>query len=43
MLNVLYDPPWTRIGPYIVGMITAYILIKLNNKLPLKTVNSLHS
>ncbi|XP_043475080.1 nose resistant to fluoxetine protein 6-like [Leptopilina heterotoma] len=37
MLDVLYDPPWTRIGPYVVGMITAYILIRLNNKLPLKT------
>ncbi|XP_003424053.1 nose resistant to fluoxetine protein 6-like isoform X2 [Nasonia vitripennis] len=36
MLDVLYDPPWTRIGPYIVGMITAYIVIRLNNKLELR-------
>ncbi|KAL2718957.1 nose resistant to fluoxetine protein 6-like isoform X1 [Vespula squamosa] len=33
LLDVLYDPPWTRIGPYIVGMITGYIVIKLNNEL----------
>ncbi|RLU27136.1 hypothetical protein DMN91_000935, partial [Ooceraea biroi] len=36
VLNVLYDPPWVRISPYIIGMITAYILIRLNNKLVLK-------
>jgi len=37
-LNVLYYPPWIRIGPYIIGMITAYILMKLNYKLTLKRV-----
>ncbi|XP_046830436.1 nose resistant to fluoxetine protein 6-like isoform X1 [Vespa crabro] len=33
LLNVLYDPPWTRIGPHIVGIITGYIVIKLNKEL----------
>nr|CAD7595125.1 unnamed protein product [Timema genevievae] len=35
MLNILYDPPWTRIGPYIVGMVTGYIVVKLNGCLSL--------
>ncbi|XP_043275242.1 nose resistant to fluoxetine protein 6-like isoform X2 [Venturia canescens] len=35
MLDLLYDPPWTRIGPYIVGIITAYVLVRLKNKLVL--------
>lgn len=38
LVEVLYDPPWTRIGPYIIGMITAYILLKLDKKLVLKKV-----
>ncbi|XP_043488777.1 nose resistant to fluoxetine protein 6-like [Polistes fuscatus] len=29
----LYYSPLVRIGPYLVGVITAYILLKLNNKL----------
>ncbi|CAB3384504.1 Hypothetical predicted protein [Cloeon dipterum] len=37
MLNVLYDPPWTRIGPYMVGMITGYYVIKIKGHLPLRT------
>ncbi|CAG9765415.1 unnamed protein product [Ceutorhynchus assimilis] len=36
-LDAIYDLPWNRIGPYMVGLITAYILvIKLKNKLVLK-------
>lgn len=29
----LYFRPWIRIGPYLVGVIAAYIVLKLNNKL----------
>ncbi|KAI4474738.1 hypothetical protein M0804_014695 [Polistes exclamans] len=29
----LYFRPWVRIGPYLVGVITAYIVLKLNHKL----------
>ncbi|KAL7303579.1 hypothetical protein TKK_0003736 [Trichogramma kaykai] len=36
MLDVLYDPPWTRIGPYLIGMITAYVVTRLDGKLHLK-------
>ncbi|XP_050303803.1 nose resistant to fluoxetine protein 6-like [Anthonomus grandis grandis] len=36
-LDAIYDLPWNRIGPYMVGLITAYILvIRLKNKLVLK-------
>jgi len=38
VINVLYTPPWIRIGPYIIGMSTAYILMRLNYKLTLKKV-----
>ncbi|XP_039315271.1 nose resistant to fluoxetine protein 6 isoform X2 [Solenopsis invicta] len=34
--NSLYFPPWVRIGPYIIGMITGYIIVRLNKKLNLK-------
>ncbi|XP_015189629.1 PREDICTED: nose resistant to fluoxetine protein 6-like isoform X2 [Polistes dominula] len=33
LMDVIYYPPWIRIGPYIVGVMTAYIVVKLNNKL----------
>lgn len=26
--DILYDKPWQRIGPYIVGMITGYIIVR---------------
>ncbi|XP_043504601.1 nose resistant to fluoxetine protein 6-like [Polistes fuscatus] len=33
LMKELYYSPWARIGPYIVGTITGYILVKLKNKL----------
>ncbi|XP_049844371.1 nose resistant to fluoxetine protein 6-like [Schistocerca gregaria] len=36
MLSILYDPPWTRIGPHLVGVATGYIVIYLKGKLILK-------
>ncbi|KAL6448083.1 hypothetical protein ACFW04_000249 [Cataglyphis niger] len=36
LLDVLYYPPWVRIGPYIIGIIAAYILIRLNKKMTMK-------
>nr|CAI5829652.1 unnamed protein product [Callosobruchus analis] len=36
-LDAIYDLPWHRIGPYLVGLITAYFLkVKLQNKLSLQ-------
>lgn len=26
--DILYDKPWQRIGPYIMGMITGYIIVR---------------
>lgn len=38
-LDAIYDLPWNRIGPYLVGAISGYILvIKLNGKLNLSRV-----
>ncbi|KYN44570.1 Nose resistant to fluoxetine protein 6 [Trachymyrmex septentrionalis] len=36
LLDELYFPPWLRISPYIIGIITGYILTQLNGKLNLK-------
>ncbi|XP_015123942.1 nose resistant to fluoxetine protein 6 [Diachasma alloeum] len=37
-LDIFYDPPWMRIGPYLVGLATAYILITvLRKRLNVKT------
>ncbi|XP_025264528.1 nose resistant to fluoxetine protein 6-like [Camponotus floridanus] len=31
--SIIYFPPWIRIGPYIIGIITGYIIRRLNKKL----------
>ncbi|KAG5324494.1 NRF6 protein, partial [Acromyrmex heyeri] len=36
LLDVLYYPPWIRIGPYIIGMITGYVTRRFNKKIALK-------
>ncbi|KAG8034666.1 hypothetical protein G9C98_007742 [Cotesia typhae] len=33
IMNVVYTPPWIRIGPYLIGMITGYILRRMKGKL----------
>ncbi|XP_022900525.2 nose resistant to fluoxetine protein 6-like [Onthophagus taurus] len=33
LFDQLYDKPWLRIGPYLIGMITGYFLFKTNGKL----------
>ncbi|XP_057326119.1 nose resistant to fluoxetine protein 6-like [Microplitis mediator] len=33
IMEVVYTPPWMRIGPYLIGMITGYILRRINGKL----------
>ncbi|XP_018308518.1 nose resistant to fluoxetine protein 6, partial [Mycetomoellerius zeteki] len=35
LADVLYFPPWIRIGPYIIGMITGYIIVRFNKKIAL--------
>lgn len=40
-LDSIYDLPWNRLGPYVVGLATGYFLVvKLQNKLILKEVIS---
>ncbi|GBP17333.1 Nose resistant to fluoxetine protein 6 [Eumeta japonica] len=34
----IYDKPWTRLGPYLVGMVTGWILFKTNLKIRMKRV-----
>ena len=33
MQNIIYDKPYTRIGPYIIGMMTAYVYVKTNARI----------
>ena len=35
----LYDKPWTRIGPYLIGMATGWYLFKVNCKIRMNKVN----
>lgn len=39
-LDEIYDLPWNRIGPYLVGIISGYILVvKMKNKLEIERVS----
>ncbi|GJQ82042.1 hypothetical protein Trydic_g6918 [Trypoxylus dichotomus] len=35
LFDQLYDKPWMRIGPYLVGMATGYMLFRINSKIKL--------
>lgn len=32
LFDQLYDKPWMRIGPYLVGMMAGYLLFKVNSR-----------
>ncbi|XP_028029724.1 uncharacterized protein LOC114242670 [Bombyx mandarina] len=34
----IYDKPWTRLGPYLVGMLTGWILFKTNLKIRMSRI-----
>ncbi|XP_071629815.1 nose resistant to fluoxetine protein 6-like isoform X2 [Temnothorax longispinosus] len=36
LVDIFYIPPWMRISPFIIGIITGYILAKLKNNFALK-------
>lgn len=36
LFDKIYDKPWTRIGPYMIGMIVGWILFKTNCKVNMK-------
>lgn len=33
LFDQLYDKPWLRIGPYLIGMLAGYLLFRLDCKL----------
>lgn len=36
LFDKIYDKPWTRFGPYLIGMIVGWILFKTECKIPMK-------
>lgn len=39
LFDKIYDKPWTRFGPYLIGMIVGWILYKTDCKIPMKRVS----
>lgn len=39
LFDKIYDKPWTRLGPYLVGMIVGWILFKTNCKIKFTKVS----
>lgn len=35
LFDELYDKPWMRVGPYLIGMITGWFIFRINGKLKL--------
>lgn len=35
LFDQLYDKPWMRVGPYLIGMMTGWLLFRINSKLKL--------
>lgn len=40
LFDKIYDKPWTRFGPYLIGMIVGWILFKTDCKISIKKVIS---
>lgn len=40
LFDKIYDKPWTRLGPYFVGMAIGWILFKTECKIKMNTVSS---
>lgn len=38
LFDKIYDKPWTRFGPYLIGMIVGWILFKTDCKISMKKV-----
>uniref|UniRef100_A0A8D8RXE1 Uncharacterized protein n=1 Tax=Cacopsylla melanoneura TaxID=428564 RepID=A0A8D8RXE1_9HEMI len=38
MFDELYDKPWTRLGPYLVGMFAGWFLLRSKNKIKMSLV-----
>lgn len=40
LFDKIYDKPWTRLGPYLVGMSVGWILFKTNCKIKMSLVRT---
>lgn len=41
LFDKIYDKPWTRLGPYLIGMSVGWILFKTNCKIRMSKVSFL--
>lgn len=39
LFDKIYDKPWTRLGPYLVGMSIGYLLFRTNCKITMSKVS----
>lgn len=39
LFDKIYDKPWTRLGPYFVGMAVGWLLFKTECKMKMKPVS----
>lgn len=39
LFDKIYDKPWTRLGPYLIGMAVGYILFKTDCKMKMSKVS----
>lgn len=38
LFDKIYDKPWTRLGPYLIGMGVGWLLFKTNCRIPMSKV-----
>lgn len=38
LFDKIYDKPWTRLGPYLIGMCTGWLLFKKNCRIQMSKV-----
>ncbi|KAJ8919034.1 hypothetical protein NQ315_016940 [Exocentrus adspersus] len=39
LFDKIYDKPWTRLGPYLIGMCTGWLLFKKNCRIPMSKLS----
>jgi len=43
LFDKIYSKPWTRLGPYLVGMMVGWILYKMDCKIKMSKVSAAES